>query len=79
VTFALLHCPGSVLATISLEQKILGGCVSLTMTRKLQLAVLLALSVAVQVTVWVPLAKVEPLGGMQLTVTLGQLSVALAL
>jgi hypothetical protein len=57
----------------------LGVWVSLTVTWKLQLAVLLALSVAVQVTVLVPLEKVEPLGGVQLTVTPGQLSVALAL
>jgi hypothetical protein len=64
---------------MSAGQAMLGGCVSLTMTRKLQLAVLLALSVAVQVTVLVPLRKVDPLGGVQLTVTPGQLSVALAL
>jgi hypothetical protein len=57
----------------------LGGCVSLTVTWKLQLAVLFAASVAVQVTVVVPLAKVEPLGGVQLAVTPGQLSVALGL
>jgi hypothetical protein len=43
---------------------------------KLQLAVLLALSVAVQVTVVLPLGKVEPLGGLQLTETPGQLSEA---
>jgi hypothetical protein len=57
----------------------LGGCVSLTMTLKLQLAVLLALSVAVQVTVVLPWPKVDPLDGLQLTVTPpGQLSVAVA-
>jgi hypothetical protein len=76
---ALLHWPASVLVTISAGQLMLGGWVSLIMTRKLQFAVLLALSVAVQVTMLVPLANVEPLGGVQLTVTLGQLSVALGL
>jgi hypothetical protein len=54
----------------------LGGCVSLTITWKLQWVVLLALSVAVQVMVLVPLVKAEPLGGVQVTVTPGQLSVA---
>jgi hypothetical protein len=61
---------------MSAGQLMLGGWVSLTMTWKLQLAVLLALSVAVQVTVVLPLGKVEPLGGLQLTETPGQLSEA---
>jgi hypothetical protein len=64
---------------MSAGQLMLGGWVSLTTTWKLQLAVLLALSVAMQVTVVVPLAKMAPLGGVQLSVTPGQLSVALAL
>jgi len=45
-----------------------------TVTEKLQVAVLLDASVAVQVTVVVPFAKHEPDGGVQATVTPGQLS-----
>jgi hypothetical protein len=48
---------------------------SFTVTVKEQLAVLPAPSVAVQVTVVVPFGKVEPEGGLQVTVTPGQLSV----
>jgi hypothetical protein len=55
-----------------------GTSVSLTVTLKLQLAVLPEASVAVQVTLLVPLANVLPLVGMQLTVTPEQLSVAIA-
>jgi hypothetical protein len=47
----------------------LGCCTSLTITVKVQLAVLLAASVAVQVTVVVPLLKAVPLAGAQVTVT----------
>ena len=53
-----------------------GGCVSVTVTVKLQLAVLPEVSVAVQVTVVVPLEKVDPEGGLQLVVTPEQLSAA---
>jgi hypothetical protein len=54
--------------------------VSLTVTVKLQEPVLFELSVAVQVTVVVPLGKVEPERGLQTGVpTPGQLSVAVAL
>ena len=53
-----------------------GGSVSLTITVKLQLLVLPAASVAVQVTGVVPVLKLEPVGGVQVTVTPGQLSVA---
>src|SRR5258708_2836360 len=55
-----------------------GASASMTATTKLQLAVLPEVSVAVQVTAFVPLAKVLPLVGLQLTVTPGQLSVAVA-
>jgi hypothetical protein len=48
-------------------------------TSKLHEAVLLALSLAVQVTVLVPLAKLDPLGGAQVTVVAPQLSVTVAL
>ena len=51
-----------------------GAWVSLTVTLKLQEALLPLASVAVQVTVVAPLAKVEPLAGLQLTVWPGQLS-----
>src|SRR4051794_36803842 len=47
-----------------------------TVTGKLQLAILPAASLAVQVTVMVPAAKAEPLAGVQLTVMPGQLSAA---
>ena len=53
-----------------------GFSVSLTMTVKLQLAVLLETPVAVQLTVLVPFANVDPLGGVQAKITPGQLSVA---
>ena len=48
----------------------------MTVTVKLQEAVLPLLSVAVQFTVIVPFANVEPLAGTQAVVTPGQLSVA---
>jgi len=55
-------------------QTITGGSVSLTVTVKLQVLVLPAASVAVQVTGVVPVPKLEPVGGLQLAVTPGQLS-----
>jgi len=48
----------------------------LTVTVKLQVLVLPAASVAVQVTGVVPVPKLEPVGGLQLNVTPGQLSLA---
>ena len=48
-----------------------GGVLSCTVTVKESVAPLFAASVAVQVTVVVPKAKVEPLAGVQLTVGLG--------
>ena len=57
-------------------QVMLGFSVSLTVTVKLQLVVLLDESVAVQTTLLVPFAKIEPLDGMQATPTPGQLSLA---
>jgi hypothetical protein len=57
----------------------IGASVSLTVTVKMQLAMLWLESVAVHVTVVVPGAKVLPEGGVQTTVGLGsQLSVAVA-
>jgi hypothetical protein len=82
VTVALLEI-GQVCAATAVTfagQVIVGGCVSLTVTVKLQEPVLFELSVAVQVTVVVPLGKVEPERGLQTGVpTPGQLSVAVAL
>ena len=61
-------------------QLMVGGCVSLTVTVKVQLAELPAASLTVQVTVLTPLGKAEPLGGLHDGVpTPGQLSVAVAL
>ena len=47
-----------------------------TVTVKLQVAVLFDVSVAVQVTVVVPTGRHDPDGGLQPTVTPGQLSLA---
>jgi hypothetical protein len=55
---------------------IVGTDASITVTVKLQVAVRPDPSVAVHVTVFVPLAKVEPDAGVQLVVTPGQLSLA---
>jgi hypothetical protein len=61
-------------------QVIAGGCVSLTVTVKLQVAVRPAASVAVQVTVVTPFRKLELDGGAHTGVMVaGQLSVAVAL
>jgi len=65
---------------ISAGQIMVGGCVSFTVTVKLQLAMLLEESFTVQVTVVVPFGNVEPDGGEHMGVpTPGQLSVAVAL
>ena len=53
-----------------------GGSVSLTVTVKLHVFVLPAASVAVQATGVVPVPKLEPPAGLQVTVTPGQLSLA---
>jgi len=60
------------------EQVIVGGCRSRTTTVKLHPAVLPDASVAVQLTVLVPFGKVEPLNGVQTTLTPAQLSLAVA-
>jgi hypothetical protein len=58
-------------------QVIEGFCVSVTVTVKVQVPVLGTVSVAVQVTVVTPLAKVEPEAGTHVTVRApSQLSVA---
>ena len=70
----MLHWPASAATNISLGQVTEGGCVSSTVTVKLQPAVLPEVSVAVQFTVVGPSAKTEPEGGVQATVAPGQLS-----
>jgi len=69
----------AVLAVLLAGQVIEGGCVSLTVTLKVHIAVLPAPSVAVQVTVVVPFVKAEPDGGVHVTPGEAvQLSVAVA-
>src|SRR6266511_2730256 len=71
------HAPASVLTTMLVGQAILGGSVSLTVTVNEQLERLPAPSVAVQVTVVVPVGKNEPDAGAHTKLTgSGQLSVA---
>src|SRR5213594_1213108 len=55
-----------------------GFSVSLTVTVKTQLSVFPEASVAVQVTAVVPFGKLEPEGGVEVRVTPGQLSLAVA-
>jgi hypothetical protein len=63
-----------VFVAILAGQVIVGAWLSTTVTVNEHVAVLPLVSVAVQVTVLVPRAKVEPLVGAQLLVTPGQLS-----
>ena len=73
-----VHTPGSLFVVMFAGQVIEGGCVSSTVTVNEQFAVWLEVSVAVQVTVVVPFAKVEPEAGTHAVTTPGQLSVAVA-
>ena len=73
-----LHWPGAVFVTIFAGQVTTGASLSLTVTVKLQLVEFPNASVAVQLTAVIPLAKALPFVGVQLTVTPGQLSVAVA-
>ena len=73
-----LHWPAAVFVTMFAGQAITGGSLSFTLTAKLHVLVLPLVSVAVQVTVLMPLAKALPLAGVQSTVTPEQLSVAIA-
>ena len=72
----LLHCAGCG----GVGQVTVGAVVSTTVTMKEQplTEVLPLASVAVQVTVVVPLGNVEPDAGVQVAVAPGQLSVAVA-
>ena len=58
-------------------QTMAGGCVSLTVTVNVQVERLPAASVAVTVTVVVPFTKTDPEAGLETTLRLEQLSVAL--
>jgi hypothetical protein len=79
MTLLLAHWPRSVTTTRLEGQATTGGSVSLTITLNVQLVMFPPLSVAVHATLLVPLAKVEPLGGVQFTMEPGQLSAAMAL
>src|SRR5262245_10749080 len=59
LTLTAPHWPGSVLLTMFAGQRTVGGCVSLIVTLKLQFVLLPEVSVAVQLTVVKPLAKVD--------------------
>src|SRR5260221_14278685 len=69
---------GDSVAAMLAGQVMAGGETFWIVTVKLQSAVLLAASVARQLTVVEPSANVEPLAGVQTTVTPGQLSVGMA-
>jgi hypothetical protein len=68
-------CPAVAVTLIFAGQAIVGGCVSLTLTVKLQVEVLPAASATEQLTVVVPFGKTEPEAGEHTGVpTPGQLS-----
>jgi hypothetical protein len=71
------HWPAAAGCTMLAGQVMIGFCVSLTVTVKLQVAVRPAASVAVELTVVVPTGKALPEAGTLTTVTPGQLSAAL--
>src|SRR5439155_10596618 len=72
-----VHCPVSVMAMmLSGQAAMTGASLSLTTTLKVQALVLPLPSVAVQVTMFVPLLNALPLAGEQTTVGVPQLSVA---
>jgi hypothetical protein len=73
-----LHTPGSVFCVMLAGQEMVGFWVSFTVSVKSHVAVLLELSVAVQVTVVVPFGKADPLAGEHISLTPGQLSVPVA-
>src|SRR5947208_9439525 len=70
----LVHTPGAALTLMLSGQLITGGCVSTTVTVKLQLAVLPLASVAVLVTVVTPTGKATPLAGLLTRLATAQLS-----
>jgi len=71
------HCPADAV-TVTLDgQKTAMRSMSLTVTVNEQVVVRPPPSVATHVTVVVPIAKLEPLGGEQTTLKIGQLSAAI--
>ena len=78
-TTLLAQLPDAVLTAMSGGQVICGGSGSSTVTVKAQVAVLLAASVAVQLTGVGPFAKALPLGGIQRMFTAPHRSVAVTL
>src|SRR5207249_7579096 len=72
----LTQVPPEVLTLILAGQVMTGASLSLTVTVKLQVALLPWPSLALQFTVVGPRAKLLPLAGMQVTVAVPQLSVA---
>jgi hypothetical protein len=76
VTLLLEHWPVSALPMMSGGTLIAGACVSFTITRNVHPFVLPELSVATPTTVFVPFGKVEPEGGVNVTLVTVQLSVA---
>jgi hypothetical protein len=71
-----VHTPESVVVVILPGQTAVGASLSLTVTVNMQVDVLPDASVAVQVTVVVPLANAEPDAGVHDVVTPKQLSIA---
>jgi hypothetical protein len=72
----LAHPPDAAFTVIFPGQLIAGGCVSFTLTMKVQVLLLPLLSRAVLVTVVTPTGKAKPLGGLLVTLVTAQLSVA---
>src|SRR5258706_172828 len=75
----LVQTPGAASTVKFAGQVICGGCVSSTVTAKLQLLLLPLLSRAVLVTVVTPNGKGKPLGGLLVTLVTAQLSLAVTL
>ena len=65
VMFVIEQLVDAVFVTMFAGQVIVGGVMSLTVTVNEQVLVLLLVSIAVHVTVFVPLLNVEPLAGEQ--------------
>jgi len=76
-TLSRSHRPGLVVYVFVMDaHEIVGSSVSVRVTAKETVVVFPLLSLAVQATILVPLAKIEPLGGTQVILVTAQLSVA---
>src|SRR5206468_7029478 len=75
----LEQTPGAAFTVRLAGQVICGGCVSITVTVKVQVELLPLLSRAVLVTTVMPMGKVKPLGGLLVRLVSAQLSVAVTL